>query len=108
VPALTEFVPLAHKDRWTLVEALPQTGRMHQIRRHARHLNHPIVGDVNYGKGDINRLFREQYGLHRLALHSWRMRVPQANGNILELEAAIPDDLRLPLEKLGIDLSVLS
>lgn len=108
VPAQTEFVPLAQKDRWTLVEALPQTGRMHQIRRHAKHLSHPIIGDVKYGKGDINRFFREQYGLTRMALHSWRLHIRLANGNLLNLEAAIPDDLRLPLEKLGMDLSVLS
>lgn len=42
VSAITAFKPLSHSGRWTLVEARPQTGRMHQIRRHLKHLSHPI------------------------------------------------------------------
>lgn len=78
VPAVTEFIPLSHKDRWSLVEARPRTGRLHQIRRHLKHLSHPIVGDVRYGKGDVNRFFRENYSLNRLALHALELTLKNA------------------------------
>jgi tRNA pseudouridine65 synthase len=35
-----------------------------------KHISHPIVGDVNYGKGDVNRHYRARYALRRLALHA--------------------------------------
>ena len=64
-------IPLARhpEARYALVEAQPETGRYHQIRRHLKHAAHPIVGDVKYGKGEHNRVFR-QYGVHRLLLHA--------------------------------------
>ena len=57
------------------VVARPKTGRMHQIRRHFKHISHPLVGDVKYGKGAINRLFREATGVHRLMLHARKITV---------------------------------
>lgn len=68
-PAVTEVTTLARYGRYALVEACPETGRTHQIRRHLKHLSCPVIGDVRYGKGEHNRIFREQHGLHRLALH---------------------------------------
>lgn len=93
VDAVTEFQPLAHKDRWTLVEARPRTGRLHQIRRHLKHLSLHVVGDVRYGKGDVNRFFRETYGLNRLALHSFEVEISNAKSNRITLTAPLPGDL---------------
>lgn len=70
VPAVTEFWRRDTFGRYALVEARPRTGRLHQIRRHLKHLSCPLIGDVRYGKGEHNRLFRDQHGLHRLALHA--------------------------------------
>lgn len=56
--------------RYSLVEAWPRTGRMHQIRRHFKHLFHPIVGDTTYGEGRHNRLFRQHLDCHRMLLHA--------------------------------------
>jgi tRNA pseudouridine65 synthase len=105
VPAVTEFIPLAHHDRWTLVEARPKTGRLHQIRRHLKHLSHPVIGDVLYGKGDINRFFRQNYGLHRLALHAFEFTLRHPDGQSLTLKAPLPPDFSEPLERLGMDIS---
>jgi tRNA pseudouridine65 synthase len=69
VPAVTEIWRRETFGRYALVEAHPRTGRLHQIRRHLKHIACPLIGDVRYGKGEHNRLFREQHGLHRLALH---------------------------------------
>lgn len=55
-------------SRYSLVECIPLTGRKHQIRRHLKHINHPIIGDAKHGKGRHNRLFQEQLGVHRLLL----------------------------------------
>lgn len=55
-------------SRYSLVEISPRTGRRRQIRRHMKHISHPIIGDTNYGKGDHNRFFRERFGYHRLLL----------------------------------------
>ncbi|NVB40473.1 pseudouridylate synthase [Pseudenhygromyxa sp. WMMC2535] len=90
--------------RYSLVAARPLTGRTHQIRRHLKHLAHPIIGDVRYGKGDINRLFRAQLGLHRLALHARSLTLEHPDGGLLELRAALPPDLAGPLAALGITL----
>lgn len=54
--------------RYSLVEARPQTGRTHQIRRHMAHIAHPILGDTTHGDGKHNRLFRNLLGCHRLLL----------------------------------------
>jgi tRNA pseudouridine65 synthase len=74
VPAQTEFARLGTFERYALVLALPRTGRLHQIRRHLKHLSCPLIGDVKYGKGEHNRWFREQYGFERLALHAAALR----------------------------------
>jgi tRNA pseudouridine65 synthase len=96
-------------ERFSIVEARPETGRLHQIRRHLKHLGHPIVGDVNYGKGDINRLFRERFDLRRLALHAAELRLEHPfTGERLVLSAAIPPDLEEPFAKMGIPAEAFS
>jgi tRNA pseudouridine65 synthase len=108
VPAVTAYRRLFVVDRWSLVEASPRTGRLHQIRRHLKHLGHPIVGDVNYGKGDINRFFREHHGLRRLALHARTLSFTHPfTGAPTTIAAPLPDDLRGPLSGLGIPDAVL-
>ena len=69
--AQTFFAPISHSaiPRVSLVAALPKSGRLHQVRRHLKHLSHPIIGDANYGKGKLNRELRARYGIARLALH---------------------------------------
>jgi tRNA pseudouridine65 synthase len=90
-------------DRCALVLAHPETGRLHQVRRHLRHINHPLVGDVKHGSGAINRHYRAEYGLHRLALHAHRLafRHPVTRAPV-DLTAPVPDDLAAPLAKLGL------
>jgi 23S rRNA-/tRNA-specific pseudouridylate synthase len=59
-----------NKTTLTLVTASPQTGRTHQIRRHAAtSLGMPIIGDTLHGDSKMNRWWRQQIGLNRLALH---------------------------------------
>lgn len=105
VPAVTTFRRLATFERYALVEARPQTGRLHQIRRHFKHISHPLIGDVRYGKGEHNRLFRDRFGLHRLALHALELAFDHpATGEPLRITAPVPEDLAGPLERMGLTL----
>jgi tRNA pseudouridine65 synthase len=103
VPAVTRFVRLGRSavDRCSLVLAVPETGRTHQIRRHLRHLGHPLIGDVNYGSGEINRHYRARYDFHRLALHASAIAFPHPEtGARVALSAPVHDDLQRVLERL--------
>ena len=108
VPAVTHYKLVARStvDRCSLVLALPETGRGHQVRRHLRHLGHPLVGDVNYGRGEINRRYRAEYGLHRLALHALDIAFAHpVTGARVAVTASMPDDLGLALERLALPRS---
>ena len=52
------------------VELQPLTGRRHQLRRHMKHISHPIIGDSTHGKGPLNRVVSEWLGRQRLWLHA--------------------------------------
>jgi tRNA pseudouridine65 synthase len=58
-------------SRYTLVRAEPLTGRTHQVRRHLKHLGHPLVGDVQHGDAVHNRLFRGLLGGPGLLLKAY-------------------------------------
>ncbi len=86
-PAVTEFRRLAEVElpcpvgrytssRYSLVEAHPGTGRKHQLRRHFKHLFHPIIGDTTHGEGRHNRFFREKFDSSRLLLAAVEVEFP--------------------------------
>ncbi len=94
VAAVTEIWRRDTFGRYALVEASPRTGRLHQIRRHLKHLSCPLIGDVRYGKGEHNRLFRTAHGLHRLALHAAGLDfVHPFSGAPLAIEVPLAADL---------------
>lgn len=108
IPALTEIRRLAAFERYSLVEARPRSGRYHQIRRHLKHLSHPLIGDVKYGKGEHNRIFRRRFGLHRLALHARELELAHPTGEErLRLLSPLPEDLAGPWRAMGFDLDAL-
>ncbi len=90
--------------RYAWLELSPRTGRMHQLRRHCRHLSHPIVGDTTYGDSRHNRFFRERFQCYRLLLHAAELRlVHPATGAPLTLRAPVPPELVAVCARLGID-----
>ena len=102
-PAVTHIRPLGYnaEEDVTLVTARIETGRRHQIRRHLSRVAHQIIGDTTYGKGRINRHFRERYRLHRLFLHAWALDITHPyTGERLHLEAGIPAELLQVLSQL--------
>ncbi|MEM7051907.1 MAG: pseudouridine synthase [Acidobacteriota bacterium] len=100
IDAVTAFRRLATFERYSLVEARPRTGRLHQVRRHLKHLSLPLIGDVRYGKGEHNRLFRKRFGLHRLALHAFRLELP--GGQPSSWTAPLPASLAGPFHAMGL------
>jgi tRNA pseudouridine65 synthase len=77
-----------HSPRSSLLAVRPHTGRFHQVRRHVRDLGHPILGDHNHGDTRVNRAWREERGLQRMALHSLSLRLRRDDGR--ELAASCP------------------
>jgi len=107
-PARSRLVPVRRSDveRCSLVAVELLSGRRHQARRHCKHASHPIIGDASYGKGPLNRSYRERFGLARLALHCARLALPAAGVDVM---APLPADLRAPLALLfpGIDVDAV-
>lgn len=84
-PAITDYQVLATTEqpfvscqrfttsRYSLVELTPITGRKHQLRRHMKHIFHPIVGDTTYGDKVQNRAIIAHVGVKRLLLHAYQL-----------------------------------
>ena len=77
--------------RWSLLQMPPPTGRRHQLRRHAKHIAHPMLGDATHGKGPLNRALAEHLGLQRLWLHAWQLRLPHPISGATLTLCAPPD-----------------
>lgn len=108
VPAVSAFRRVWTQGRYSVVVVRPRTGRRHQVRRHLKHRSWPIIGDVNYGKGEHNRLFRTEYGLHRLALHAAVLAFPHPVGEApLRVRCPLPPDLSEPFAVLGVPAAAL-
>ena len=114
-PALTRWrtlatttVPIAlgryPEQRYALVEAMPETGRYRQIRKHFHHVSHHIIGDTSHGRGDHNRLWRMHFSVHRLLLHAWRLELTHPlHGTALSLQAPLDETWQRVLKQQGWD-----
>ncbi len=91
-------------SRFSLVEAIPKTGRKHQIRRHLRHLNHPIIGDVSHGDGLQNKYFENRFLKRRMYLCATELQFqhPFDNRNIL-IQSELCEDFKHTLKDLGLN-----
>lgn len=56
--------------RYSFVEVEPQTGRLHQIRKHFDHIMHPIIGDRPHGCNKQNKFFKERFNMTSMMLHA--------------------------------------
>lgn len=89
-------------SRYSLVEAKPRTGRRHQLRRHFKHLFHPIIGDTKYGEGRHNRFFRQEFDCCRLLLAAVELSFPHpVRGERVTVRAPIEGDFAAVVEELG-------
>jgi tRNA pseudouridine65 synthase len=115
IEAVTEFARLATAEveypvdryptsRYSLVELRPRTGRRHQLRKHMKHIAHPIIGDPKYGKSIHNRFFKERFDCGRLLLSATGLRFRHpVTGNPLSIAAEPDSDFSVLMKKLGWD-----
>jgi len=76
--------------RCARVELQPLTGRRHQLRRHLKHISHPIIGDSTHGKGPLNRALATFLGVQRLWLHASSLALTHpVSGEALRIEAPL-------------------
>ncbi len=88
--------------RYSLVEVKPKTGRKHQIRRHMKHIFHPLIGDTNYGEGRHNRLFREHLDSRRMLLMATELTFNHpTTGEALTLRAPVSFNVAQLFDRLG-------
>ena len=88
--ALTSILEKKYIKDNTLATLRLDTGRMHQIRAHARYIGHPLAGDDKYGDRDFNKALKKE-GLSRLFLHASRIKI---NSEKLKINVKAP----LPIE----------
>jgi tRNA pseudouridine65 synthase len=106
-PAQSRFATLRHLElplpqqgfastRCAEVALEPLTGRRHQLRRHMKHIAHPIIGDATHGKGPLNRAVADLIGLQRLWLHAERLQMAHpVSGQALVIDSPTPDEWAL-------------
>ena len=100
-PSLTLFEVVQAFEGYTLVEARPVTGRTHQIRVHAQHAGHSLVGDEKYGDDALNARMRS-LGVKRLFLHAFALGFVLPGASAMTwVEAPLPEDLAQPLLQLA-------
>ncbi|MCH4561697.1 RluA family pseudouridine synthase [Halomonas sp. EGI 63088] len=97
--ARTRFAVREAFEKATLVEAEPVTGRTHQIRVHAAHAGHPLLGDDKYGSREGER-HAAGLGLSRLFLHAATLTFPEpTSGRPVQIRAPLPDELEAVLAR---------
>lgn len=80
--------------RYSLVEVKPETGRMHQIRKHFAHIRHYLVGDKRHGDWRHNRMFLEEFGSPYLLLHAAEMKFIHAfTGQAVQIQVRLPENM---------------
>ncbi len=111
-PSVTHFRVLQRLKRYSLVEAVPETGRTHQIRVHAALLGHPIAADDLYGDGKpifLSQLKRDYRAtgaeeiplISRTALHARRLKLYHpATHELLDLLAPYAKDFNATVKQL--------
>ncbi|WP_199102927.1 tRNA pseudouridine(65) synthase TruC [Aquitalea sp. ASV11] len=89
-------------SRYALVELSPLTGRRHQLRRHMKHIAHPIIGDATHGKGVHNRMFAEHFGSQRMLLACMEMQITHPlTGAVIQLTCPLAEDFASVVRALG-------
>ena len=99
--SVTELAPIVSGTEATLAEALPRTGRTHQIRVHCAALGHPIAGDERYGDEAFNLRLRRA-GLRRLFLHAARVRIEEPGRPPVVVRAPLDRELIAFASRLGL------
>ncbi|MCX2574479.1 pseudouridine synthase [Pedobacter sandarakinus] len=100
-------VPFGKHDtsRYSLVEATPKTGRMHQLRRHFSHILHPIIGDRTHGCNKQNKLFLEKWDMTTMLLHASQLSFTHPiTSKFITINAKVHPEFQRTLNFININL----
>lgn len=98
-PATTYFRVLARKDGITFIEAIPKTGRTHQIRTHFKAINYPVVQDHLYATKNLLEQ-ENQAGFKRLALHAKEIEIKVSPEKIINVKAPYSRDFEKAVKEI--------
>ncbi|POA98305.1 pseudouridylate synthase [Chromobacterium sinusclupearum] len=99
LPIMVERYP---SSRYALLELEPLTGRRHQLRRHLKHIAHPIIGDSTYGKGRHNRMFADELDCRRMLLACLEMELTHpVSGTPLRIACPLESGFSALIDRLG-------
>lgn len=98
--ARTRYVRQRVVGGHSLILALPEQGKKHQIRRHLSSIGHPVIGDERYGHAPTNQFFVMRHLLDRSFLHCARIAWTSGEQRV-EIASPLPADLELVLESLS-------
>ncbi|WP_258104154.1 pseudouridine synthase [Marinoscillum sp. MHG1-6] len=92
-------------SRYSLIEAQPETGRMHQLRKHFAHIFHPIIADRPHGCNKQNRLFKEKWNMDTMMLHASELSFPHpATNQLITMKAPIQSEFQRTLDFLKLNI----
>ncbi len=103
-------IPLGMHDtsRYSLVIVKPETGRMHQIRKHFKHILHPIIGDRPHGCNKQNKFFKERWQMHTMLLHAASLSfIHPETLNLVRIDAPIQDEFQRMMAMMGWERALL-
>ncbi|MES2418897.1 MAG: pseudouridine synthase [Bacteroidota bacterium] len=82
-------------SRYSLVQATPTTGRMHQLRRHFAHIFYPIIGDRKHGCNKQNKFFKETFEMTTMLLHAAELNlIHPITGKEIKLKANLQSEFK--------------
>lgn len=89
--AVTSWRRIVARAGYSYVSFFPKTGRTHQIRVHAKAINHPIVHDTLYAPHRVKQE-PSALGFSRLALHAYMLSLTLPSGELQTFTAPLPED----------------
>ncbi len=85
-------------SRYSFLEIEPESGRMHQIRKHMAHIFHPILGDRPHGCNKQNKLWKEKFGMTSMMLHASSLAfIHPFNKNTVEIKCPLSAEIKCVL-----------
>ena len=111
--ALTRYVTLKRAElnvpfgvhptsRYSLIEASPETGRMHQLRKHFAHIFHPIIGDRTHGCNKQNKFFKEKWKMETMLLHASQLTFTHpVTAAVIAIQAPLQPEFNKVMKLMG-------
>lgn len=91
-------------SRYSLIEARPTTGRMHQLRRHFAHIFHPIIGDRAHGCNKQNKLFKDTWDMMTMLLHASELQfMHPVTNQTTQINAGLQPQFNQVMEMMGLN-----